>query len=44
MPHDGLWYTIGGLKVGARKPPQSGVYIHNGKAVVVEKSKSEIIK
>ena len=36
MPHDGLWYTISGLKVGAKKPTKSGVYIHNGKAVLIE--------
>ena len=36
MPHDGLWYTIGGQKVGSRKPTMSGTYIHNGKAIMIK--------
>ncbi len=34
MPNDGKWYTVGGIVIG-EKPKQRGVYIHNGKAVVV---------
>ena len=37
MPHDGLWYTVGGVKMGAKKPIQSGVYIYNGKAILIGK-------
>ena len=37
MPHDGMWYTIGGMKTGARKPAQSGAYIYNGKVVLIRK-------
>ena len=33
--NDGSWYTISGIKLG-KKPTQSGVYIYNGKAVVVK--------
>ena len=33
--NDGSWYTIAGIKIG-KKPTQSGVYIYNGKAVVVK--------
>ncbi len=36
MPEDGLWYTIDGIKVGERKPAKSGMYIHNGKAVMIK--------
>ena len=35
MPHDGQWYNVGGVLIG-KKPTQSGVYIYNGKAVVVK--------
>jgi hypothetical protein len=35
MPQDGKWYTVGGIQIG-KKPKQSGVYIHNGKAKVVK--------
>ena len=35
MPHDGQWYNVGGVLMG-KKPTQSGVYIYNGKAVVVK--------
>ena len=35
MPRDGKWYTMGGVLIG-KKPTQSGVYIYNGKAVVVK--------
>jgi hypothetical protein len=35
MPNDGKWYTVSGIQIG-KKPKQSGVYIHNGKAVVVK--------
>ena len=35
MPHDGQWYNVGGILMG-KKPTQSGVYIYNGKAVVVK--------
>jgi hypothetical protein len=35
MPLDGKWYTVGGILIG-NKPSQSGVYIHNGKAVVIK--------
>ena len=35
MPHDGQWYNVGGVLIG-KKPTQSGVYIHNGKAVVIK--------
>ena len=33
--NDGMWYTIAGIKMG-KKPTQRGVYIYNGKAVVVK--------
>ena len=33
--NDGGWYTIAGIKLG-KKPTQSGIYIYNGKAVVVK--------
>jgi hypothetical protein len=35
MPHDGKWYNVAGVLIG-KKPTQSGVYIYNGKAVVVK--------
>ena len=35
MPNDGRWYTVGGILIG-EKPSQSGVYIHNGKAVLIK--------
>jgi len=35
MPNDGKWYTVSGIQIG-KKPKQRGVYIHNGKAVVVK--------
>ena len=35
MPHDGKWYNVGGVLIG-KKPTQSGVYIYNGKAVVIK--------
>jgi hypothetical protein len=35
MPHDGKWYNVAGRLIG-KKPTQSGVYIYNGKAVVVK--------
>ena len=30
------WYNLNGQKVGEERPSQKGVYIHNGKKVVVE--------
>ena len=35
MPHDGRWYTVGGVLMGGKKPTQRGVYIYNGRAVVI---------
>ncbi len=35
MPNDGKWYTLGGILIG-EKPSQRGVYIHNGKAVLIK--------
>ncbi len=32
-----MWYTIGGMKTGAKKPAQSGAYIYNGKVVLIRK-------
>ena len=31
---DGAWYTIGGQRVA--QPTQKGLYIHNGKKVVIK--------
>jgi len=31
MPHDGKWYTTGGILL-PKKPAKPGLYIHNGKA------------
>ena len=36
MPIDGKWYTVGGILVG-KKPTKSGVYIHDGKTVIIKK-------
>lgn len=33
--NDGSWYTTAGIKLN-KKPTRSGVYIHNGKAVVIK--------
>lgn len=33
---DGAWYTIGGSRMGG-KPTQRGIYLHNGKKVIVRK-------
>lgn len=33
-PEDGEWYTLQGLKIG-KKPTTAGVYIHNGKKVLI---------
>jgi len=33
---DGAWYTLQGLKLGDNKPTAPGVYIHNGKKVVIK--------
>ena len=35
MPHDGKWYTTSGIQL-QQKPTHSGLYIYNGKAVVVK--------
>ena len=35
MPNDGKWYTVSGILIG-KKPTQSGIYIHNGKAVFIK--------
>ena len=35
MPHDEQWYSLSGVLLG-EKPTRSGVYIYNGKAVVVK--------
>ena len=35
MPNDGKWYTVSGILIG-KKPSQRGVYIHNGKAVIIK--------
>ena len=35
MPNDGKWYTVSGILIG-EKPSQRGVYIHNGKAVLIK--------
>ena len=35
MPHDGKWYTVAGILIG-KKPTQCGVYIYNGKAVIIK--------
>ena len=34
-PEDGEWYTLQGLKVG-KKPTTTGVYIHNGRKVIIK--------
>ena len=34
-PEDGEWYTLQGLKIG-KKPTTAGVYIHNGRKVVIK--------
>ena len=34
-PEDGEWYTLQGLKIG-KKPTTKGVYIHNGKKIVIK--------
>jgi hypothetical protein len=36
LPNDGKWYTVGGILVG-KKPTKSGVYIHDGKTVIIKK-------
>ena len=33
-PEDGEWYTLQGMKVG-KKPTTTGVYIHNGRKVLI---------
>ena len=33
-PEDGEWYTLQGLKIG-KKPTTKGVYIHNGRKVLI---------
>ena len=33
-PEDGEWYTLQGMKVG-KKPTTAGVYIHNGRKVLI---------
>ena len=33
-PEDGEWYTLQGLKIG-KKPTTAGVYIHNGRKVLI---------
>ena len=35
MPHDGKWYTLGGVLIG-KKPTRSGLYIYNGKVKTVK--------
>lgn len=35
---EGEWYTLQGLKIG-RKPTAPGVYIHNGRKVVIKREK-----
>lgn len=32
---DGVWYTVGGIKL-PQKPTRKGLYIYNGKKVVVK--------
>ena len=34
-PEDGEWYTLQGMKVG-KKPTTAGVYIHNGRKVIIK--------
>ena len=36
MPQDGNWYTITGIRLG-KKPAVSGLYIHDGKVVIIKK-------
>ena len=36
MPQDGNWYTIAGIRLG-KKPAVSGLYIHDGKVVIIKK-------
>ena len=38
MPHDGKWYSVAGIKYDQR-PAVAGMYVHNGKAVVVGRAK-----
>lgn len=35
MPHDGKWYTLGGVLIG-KKPTRSGLYIYNGKVMTIK--------
>ena len=35
MKNEGSWYDLSGRKLGS-KPAKSGLYIHNGKVVVVK--------
>jgi hypothetical protein len=35
MPHDGKWYTLGGVLIG-KKPTRSGLYIYNGKVKTIK--------
>ena len=32
---EGVWYTIGGLRL-QKRPTQSGVYIYNGKKIIIK--------
>jgi hypothetical protein len=33
---DNVWYTIDGRKLNGKKPTQRGIYINNGKKVVIK--------
>ena len=35
IPHDGKWYTLGGVLIG-KKPTRSGLYIYNGKVMTIK--------
>ena len=35
MPHDGKWYTMGGVLIG-KKPTRSGLYIYNGRVTTIK--------
>ena len=32
----GIWYTLQGIRVGTTKPTSPGVYLHNGRIVVIK--------
>jgi hypothetical protein len=32
---DGVWYTLQGIRYGTTRPTKSGVYLYNGKKVVI---------